>query len=349
VGSAPLQRLFPPPPPTDGRGGRTASANPDKLDDAAEAVPAEVTDVLARAAGPQGLAASISEFNRASQSPQRITVPADLSGPLSAAVATGAEIDAQLGRVAAAFRAAGNRPFGPGRPPGLLVLPDAALASRLETSRPRFRSGPAGGYQVLGPNGQWYRVSAVPPLGAAPLARREGTYDFGNDHLWLGTVVDFQLGSAGGIDVPFRAAPPEAYDHVNVGPNGIPHVGPGAPGHDQPLGPLPPDGLHEAAGAIVAAGEQHAHARHMGVVRTQATYYVDPQTGENVAVVDAAGVAYSNTDDAAHVRWGRLASDEHGNPTVVPTPDEDCGVGNPPGQPIARTANPIRVPLDEDD
>ncbi|MGH9211406.1 MAG: hypothetical protein ACRD2C_12105 [Acidimicrobiales bacterium] len=325
-----------------------ASANPDKLDDAAVAVPVEVRNALAAAVGQHGLAERIAAFNRASQQPDRLTVQPDLhTGPLSAAVATGNTIDSRLTQVARAFRSAGERyvgPAGPGYPAaGLYVLPESNLASMLGSFMPQFRAAD-GGYEVRGPDGQWYLVRTVPPPGAPALARTESTVDLGNPHLWLGIAVAGQIGLSGSaLDPPFRSAPPEAYDYVHFGENGIPQVGPDVAGQDEPMPDAPP-GLWEPENAL-REGAKQADARHMGVHRTQASYYVDPQTGDRVAVVDAATIRYSNETDAAHVSWGRLGSDPQGRPTVVPTPDEDCGVGSA-GQPTVRTANPMRVPLE---
>src|SRR5919197_2517578 len=76
--SSPLLRPpAPRQPTTQGAIRRTASANPDKLDDAAAAVAPDLRRLLASAAAPQGLAARIAEFNGAAQSPERSTVTAD--------------------------------------------------------------------------------------------------------------------------------------------------------------------------------------------------------------------------------------------------------------------------------
>jgi hypothetical protein len=131
---------------------------------------------------------------------------------------------------------------------------------------------------------------------------------------------------------------------VNFDESGIPHVGPRVAGQDRPVPDSPPDGLWEPVNALREAAKQ-ANARHMGVHRVQASYYVDSQTGERVAVVDAASIAYGNENNDAQVRWGRLATDQRGRPMIVPTPDDVCEV---PGQPSVRNANPIRVPLGKD-
>jgi hypothetical protein len=356
----------------------TSSANPSKLEAAAQAVPAELRTALASA--PAVLNERVAVFTRGHQSPDRITVSADaLAGSLATVVARGNQLDAHLIRVAAAFRTAG----GNGRPPGfvgpiagdVLRLDDGVLLAELarwnDPQPLAFRPGPDGGYEVRGPDGHWYTMRDAPPVGGVPLDRQQEVTDFGNSP-WFAVSAAFIIGVTGGQTQPMsRAAPPSAYEHIHLDENGYPVAEPGVTGHTPVLGGRPPgdpppdpdspqgnirayafEGAALGLNGLIEAGK-HANARHKNVFRTQTTFYVDPQSGQRVAVVDAASIRYSNDDNEAIVTSGRLSSDDDGRAVLVPRPpdppDPDAPACPSPDQQAMRPPTTLRIPLEEKD
>lgn len=320
-------------------GTRTASADPARLEAAAQAVPAELRSLLA--AGPAGLSDAISALSAGGQAPSRITVSEDeLAGALSRLVAQGDALDTFLVRVAAAFRAAGSGFVGPVAlgSPNVFTMDDALLTSemaRWATPQPvEFRVGPDGVYEVLGPDGYWYSTATVPPAGATPLGTTQQTVDLGNPNWGLMPWAGFTIGLTGGSTSPnARPAPPSAYDYVQFDANGNLVVSPGAAGHTQAPRGLPPDASSDPptgrqlpfAGTQLLLGGFHeamkyADAEHQNVLSTSTTFYLDPNTGQRVAVVDAASIRYDNGSNEAIITSGRLTIDEQGNPTIVATP-----------------------------
>jgi hypothetical protein len=356
----------------------TSSANPSKLEAAAQAVPAELRTALASA--PAVLSDRVAAFRAGEQSPERITVSADaLAGSLATVVARGNQLDAHLIRVAAAFRAAG----GDGRPPGfvgpiagdVLHLDDSVLLAELarwnDPQPLAFRPGPDGGYEARGPDGHWYTMRDAPPRGGVPLDRQQEVTNLGNSP-WFAVSAAFLIGVTGGQTQPMsRAAPPSAYEHIHLDANGYPVAEPGVTGHTPVLGGLPPgdpppdpdspqgnirayafEGAALGLNGLIEAGK-HANARHKNVFRTQTTFYIDPQSGQRVAVVDAASIRYSNDDNEAIVTSGRLSTDDDGRAVLVPRPpdppDPDAPACPSPDQPAIRPATTLRIPLEERD
>jgi hypothetical protein len=344
-----------------GMGARTASADPARLEAAAQAVPAELRAVLA--AGPAGLSDAISEFSGGGQSPPRITVSEDeLAGALFRVIAQGDALDTFLVRVAAAFRAAGSGLVGPGMPAGILTLGDAFLTAEMarwaNPQEVQFRVGPDGNYEVLGPDGYWYTMATVPPAGATPLATTQQVIDLGNPNWGLMVAAGATIGLTGGSTSPdARPAPPSAYNYVQFDANGNLVTSPGAAGLTQPPRGLPPDASSDPptgrqlpfAGAQLALGGFHeamkyADAEYQNVLSTNTTFYLDPNTGQRVAVVDAASIRYDNGNNEAIITSGRLTVDDQGNPTIVATPTDydapDCtGAQERPSE--------IRIPVEE--
>lgn len=355
----------------------TSSANPSRLEAAAQAVPDELRTALA--AAPATLSDRVASFNGGEQSPERISVSADaLAGPLASVVARGDELDLHLVRVAAAFRVAG----GEGRPPGfvgpvaggVLQLDDSALLAELarwnDPQPLAFRPGPDGGYEVRGPDGHWYVMQDGPPLGGVPLDRRQQVIDLGNPHYGFVLSAGALIGVTGGQSQPMsRPAPPSAYEHIQLDENGFPVVGRGVTGHTSPPRSLPPgdpppdvpegdarrfafEGAALALAGIVEAGK-YVHARHSNVFRTQTTFYVDPQSGQRVAVVDAASIRYSNDGNEAVVTSGRLSTDDDGRPALVARPPDPPAPDAPacpsPDQPRIGPATTLHIPLEDKD
>ncbi len=229
--------------------------------------------------------------------------------------------------------------------------------------------------QVRGPDGQWYTIATRPPPDAPVLATSpQAPVDFGNpDFHTIWTARGILQGQAS--DSPLRHAPPGAYDHVGWGPDGrlvvgldaganlppgprpplenidpppmpaapAPPGGAPAPGVDRPAGPAVGGGAELAQG-VFAGLAQAADERHAGVYQTQTNFYVDPQTGEHVAVVDAAHVLYDEGGDVLVVP-GRMDFADPGRPEFVP-----LDVLYPPGpEPSMSAPNVITIPAEEDD
>lgn len=343
----------------------TASADPVRLEAAAQAVPEELAAALSTA--PATLSEKIARFNAGTQSPERLTVSDDAhAGAMSRAVSRGAELDLHLVRVAAAFRLADSgQPPGFTGPalPGLRYVDEAALDAELvrwaDTSEFRFQQRPDGGFDVVGPGGQTFALRDGPP-GAVPLDRRQQVSDLGNPAFSMVMGAAITIGLTGGSTQPMsRPAPPQAYVFVQLTPDGFPVAGPDVAGHSPRPGSLPPgdagasraEAIGLVGGGLFEAGK-HAHARHRNVLRTQATFYVDPRTGERVAVVDAASIRYDNDSNEATVTSGRLSVGAGGRPTLVPRPpeidpdDPACPTG-PRGAGVG-PATTLRIPLQED-
>lgn len=351
----------------------TASADPAKLEAAARAVPGDLAAALANAH--LVLSDMIDRFHRGTQSPERIRVDPDLAGALQRVVRWGDDLDLHLVRVAAAFRAAGD-----GRPPGFIgplasggvrYMDDDALVNemaRWDVCRPvEFRQRDDGTYEVLGPDGHWYVTRDAPPMGAVPLDRQQAVVDLGYDHRFVQSAA-FVVGATGGSTQPLaRPAPPAAYEYIHLDENGYPVVGPEVTGHSGAPGSLPlstdgsdPRNPRDAAfggvglvmAGLVEAGK-YADAKYTNVFRTQTTFYVDPQTGERVAVVDAARITYNNSSGDAIVTSGRLSTDDRGDPVLVPRPPEydpdapHCPSPDP-DQPSIGPATRIHIPAEED-
>lgn len=354
-----------------------ASADPARLEDAAQAVPAQLRTELIN--GHQRLTDLLETFSTSPQSPDRIFINPDyITGWMGRAYGRGIALDEHLMRVARAFRDAGD-----GRPPGfmlpvpgaVLYLDDAALQGELDRwDDPlsiEFRPRDGGGYEVRGPDGEWYAVATAPPLGAVPLDRRQGVVDLSNPDFGLAMITATVLGGTGASTQPSsRPAPPEAYDYIHLDEDGYPVPGPGVTGHSATPGSLPPDdapdypverrpdgrrwlnpggmslgtargeGLGLIAGAISEANK-YADEEHRNVLRTQTTYYVDGR-GERVAVVDAARIRYDNNTNEAIVTSGRLSTNDRGRPELVPQPPDPITC-LPPDE--SRTS--FRVPLEE--
>jgi hypothetical protein len=106
------------------------------------------------------------------------------------------------------------------------------------------------------------------------------------------------------------------------------------------------------AGALLQNGLaeylKHSDAEHAGVNRVQTTFYIDPETGERVAVVDAARVFYDNQSGDAIVESGRLSVNEEGEPVII---DRPIGTREHPTseQPNMGPAGDIRIPAEEQD
>lgn len=351
----------------------TASANPARLDAAARAVPDETRARLASASAT--LSERIAAFNRGTQSPERIRVSADLlAGAVARAVGVGEELDARLVRTAAAFRAAGaGQPpafTGPALP-GLMFLDDARLEAEIAawTNCPwllTFDRRGDGTLVLLGPDSQEYVMRDAPPPGALPLGASQDVVDLGNPEFGFGQAASITVGLAGGqVQRPLRYPPPEAYEHIRLASDGRPVLAGAATPVGEPVPGMPPDGPAEPPGgnygwsAIASTaqvglagfreGMKFRDMRWRNVVRAQATYYVDPTTGERVAVVDAARIQYDDGANEAIVTSGRLSISERGRPVLIePPPDNDpdapaCPTGPPTGPP--RT---LRVPLEEE-
>jgi hypothetical protein len=369
-------------------GNGTASADPARLEAAALAVPEELRAELIR--GHQRLEDLLETFAGSTQSPDRIFINPDyITGWMGRAYGRGAELDERLIRVAAAFRAAGDgRPpgfIGP-LPPSVLYMGDAALQGELDRwNNPQpleFRPRDDGGYDVRGRDGHWYRVAIAPPLGGIPLDRRQEVADLGNSEYGLAAVITGGvIGFLGGSTSPTsRPAPPSAYDYIHLDQNGNPVAGPGVTGYTATQGSLPPgdappeemtapypappgappppdrslalakgEGSGMIAGAITEAGK-YADEQHRNVFQTQTTYYVDPHSGERVAVVDAASIRYDNDTNEAIVTSGRLSTGDRGQPELVPQSpnpsDPNAPICVPPG-PYVEAANTLRIPLED--
>jgi hypothetical protein len=347
----------------DDMGTGTASADPARLEAAAQAVPEDLRYALAT--GPAGLSDAIARFSSGAQSPPRITVSEDvLAGALYGVVARGEELDTFLVRVAAAFRLAGSGFVGPVAPgaPNVFTMDDALLTAEIDRwaslGSVAFRQGADGTYEVQGPDGHWYSMETTPPPGAVPLATTQQVVDLGNPDWGLMVAAGAAIGLTGGSTSPdARPAPPGAYDYVQFDANGNLVVGPGAAGHTPLPRGLPPDASSDPptgrqlpfAGSQLLLGGFHeamkyADAEYQNVLSTQTTFYVDPNTGERVAVVDAASIRYDNGNNDAIVTSGRLTTDAEGDPTIIATPpdpdDPDCtGAQERPTE--------TRIPLEE--
>ncbi|MGH9214437.1 MAG: hypothetical protein ACRD2C_27780 [Acidimicrobiales bacterium] len=230
------------------------------------------------------------------------------------------------------------------------------------------------GDQVLGPDGEWYTVVTRPPPGSAPWLGTSPvqTFDFGNPDYAMGASARMLLLGAA-PDPILRFAPPGAYDYVGwdadgnlvVGQNAADQRPPGLrPPHPTdelylPDAPPPPPGVPPpywqpsrgggavgggvdlAQGALAGLG-QSAHERYRGVYRTQANFYVDPVSGERVAVVDAAQVYY-DADGNVIVQHGRLSFDDPEHPFVP------LDVAEPPSDQAAyRAGSQVVIPVEGD-
>jgi hypothetical protein len=338
---------------------RTASANPAKLEAAARAVPGELRAELEAAGGT--LRDAVATFNSGVQRPDRLSVNGWTADNLTLVVSTGEELDQRLLRIAAAFRAAGDEVEGP-LIENVLVLDDAALLAQVESwDQPydvEFRQRDDGAYEVLGPDGNWYRVAAYPPTNGHYLGGTEQVVDFGNPDWGMNVAAAFTIGVTGGATNPqSQYAPPSAYEHIHFDENGHVVAGPEVTGHAVPPGSLPPgdagtpDDARTAAVdasllalAGLAEASKHTHTQYANVHQTQTSFYFDPAIGEHVAVVDAANIHYDNDTNEAVVRYGRLAADEDGEPMIVPPPDDPDGVNCPPlGSP-----SEVRIAVEDD-
>lgn len=167
---------------------RTSSANPDKLDRAAAAVPAGLGALLTRA--PSTVQEAIAGFERQAQEPRLVEVDrAAIVAGVFAAVREGHRIDRRLIELAAAFRTAdtAGHTHAPVGPDGVITRYDRDIAELLVRwsgfeEAPWFRdhSWLDGEREVRGPSDRWYRLSPTPPPGAEPLTRLEGVFDLGN-------------------------------------------------------------------------------------------------------------------------------------------------------------------------
>src|SRR4029453_12887646 len=216
---------------------------------AAPAPPADVASGLQWE--PDTLADLLVRFARGEQVPERISVdPQHHMDILRAAIGAGEGIDAELGRVAALVRTAGNgapRPpgfVGPWMPSRILSLDDAALQSAVSawlgptTADVSFRKGAGGAWEVRGPDGNWFRMVDSPPPGALPLAQVEKTVDFANPDFGMVLSAFILIGLTGGQTQPMdRAAPPEAYQKNHFHNQGTPVPAPPRPALSQPVRP----------------------------------------------------------------------------------------------------------------
>ncbi|HEY3141601.1 MAG TPA: hypothetical protein VGJ86_10755 [Acidimicrobiales bacterium] len=341
-----------------------SSANPQQLETAAKAVAQDTHTQLVNAYA--GLIEKIGQFNRATQQPELLKVPLEThSGGYSTALNTGADIDVFLLRVAAAFRAAG----GDGRPPGFVgpivptpirFLDDSALGAQLDAwnrNEPlTFRQTSDGKYEVHGPDGNWYRMVDVPPFGAPALSQTEQTTDFGNPDFGLIMAAHITIGlTRGRTQLMDRAAPPSAYNFIHFDENGYPLAGPEAAGQSQPPRLPPPSGAGTSAAngigmvqGALAEASKGMDARYANVYRTQTTFYVDPHSGQRVAVVDAANIRYDNGSNDALVTSGRLSVDSRGRPVLVPRRDpQDPNECIDDSGPSIGPATTIRIPAEE--
>lgn len=354
----------------------TASANPTKLEQAAAMVPAEVKGALEAAVTYGHLASKFDQFTSAAQEPVRLRVDREAHvGALATARSIGNEIDTRLVRIASEFRVAGGTPGHPIFPPSTstLVVDEAKVGAGLNqwglAQGPEFRQRGDGKFEMLGPDGSWYVVSASPPIGAPALGTSEGTIDFENPQAGVeisAAVINGMFGYSRGPQV--RAPGRATYDHLHFDENGIPivtdvpgdqrlpQVPPGAPGRgpEKPP-PMRPEPLHPRVGygvqpkpgpgfvvGAIAEGLKHADAANVNIARTHTTFYMDPVTGQRIAVVNAAAIRYDNETGEGIVSWGRLSIDPRGRLRVVerpPDPDEPCV----PGQSV-ENATEIRIP-----
>jgi hypothetical protein len=371
-------------------GDGTASADPARLEAAALAVPEELRTELVK--GHQRLDHLLETFSRSTQSPDRIFINPDyITGWMGRAYGRGNELDQRLIRIAGAFRAAGDgRPPGFVGPvlPGARFMPDDEVQAELDRWNDpqalQFRPGDDGTYQVRGRDGHWYTVSTTPPPRAVALDRRQEVVDlddsgYGLSALITGAVIGFLGGST---SPQSRPAPPGAYDYIHLDQNGNPVAGPGLTGHSSVPGSLPPgdappedmsapypappgaqpppdrslalakgEGSGLLAGAITEMNK-YADEQHRNVLRTQTTYYVDPHSGDRVAVVDAASIRYDNDTNEAVVTSGRLSTGDDGQPELVPQSpepqpsDPNAPICLPP-PPSAQGTNILHIPLEE--
>lgn len=201
--------------------------------------------------------------------------------------------------------------------------------------------------QVRGPDGDWYTIVTRPPPGA-PLvvASPPQPVDFGN--------LDYPLISSGSMlllgtfpDGSINHAPPGVYQHIGWDEDGrlfaAPEAGqgrppglaqppvsddpPGFPGNERPGGPAAAGGA-ELVGGVMAGYSQAADERWANVFQTQPSFYIDPATGERVAVVDAAHAAYNSDGDVVVVP-GRLTFDDPERPGFIPTNELDPSSSQP--------------------
>jgi hypothetical protein len=357
-------------------GNGLASADPARLEAAARAVPAPLRTELIN--GHRRLEDLVETFNASTQSPDRIFINREyITGWMGRAYGRGTELDELLMRVARAFRDAGDGqppiPWAPVPPGAVRYLRDDALQRELDRwddpLSVEFRPRDGGGYEVRGPDGEWYAVATAAPLGAVPLDRRQGVVDLGNPDFGLALGAAIIIGVTGGSTQPSsRPAPPDAYDYIHLDEDGYPVAGPGVTGHSATPGSLPPDGAPDypvgnpyrpklnpggmslgdargdsiglIAGGISEAGK-YADEQHRNVFRTQTTYYVDGH-GQRVAVVDAASIRYDNDTNEAIVRSGRLSTDERGRPELVPQPPDPITC-----LPVDESRTSFRIPLEE--
>lgn len=344
----------------------TASANPAKLEAAAQAVPEEVKSDLQSSV--ESLIEQINTFNRGTQQPERIAVSSEShAGSMALVYSRGNQLDEHLRHVAAAFRTAGgSHPedfIGPVAP-GLMFMDDAALQAELDRwNTPQsleFRPTDDGGYEVQGPDGHWYTVQEVPPLGAPPLGQNQEVVDFGNPDYGMVLSAGIIIGLTGGSTSPAsRPAPPSAYEYIHLDENGYPVAGSDVTGHSvAPRDPLAGDAGTTGADGIglvqggLSEASNYVDDRYRNVYQTQTTFYVDPVTNERVAVVDAASIRYDNDTNEAIVTSGRLSTNDDGQPTIVPRPnDPDPDAASCPtddGQPSVGPASELRIPVEDD-
>lgn len=338
-------------------------ADVNKLLAASRAVP----DVLRQKLGaaPQVLSWAINAFNSAYQEPRILPVSELLSQEAGERIREGKRIDEFLARTAEAFRIAGHRGepgfIGPVNP-GIFYADETALLgtlARLNQPLPDPFGPPGsdpfadgrmrrrdGHVELRGPDGQWYVVSTVPPVGAVLVSNWEGHHDFGNPNYAL--VVSASSLLLGEWQPITRPAPPQAYQHVKFDDDGnvvidIPGgTGPSEP-YKKPKGNRPEDpatappplelqpGRRPAVRpmaslltGLLAGYSQAADSRYSGNMAAQVQYYVDPTTGKRVAVVDAASISYYKNDPRVYA--GRLTFDDKGRPELTPRPRD-------PGEP----------------
>lgn len=329
-----------------------ASANPDKL-----VLASQAADWLAisLSSNVSALEEDIVRYNQSAAVEAGHAAPVSLdlhAGEFAVVIGKGDDIDLHLVRVAAAFSDLGSPAMGP-MPSDIVGWPYTAADDAISAEVDRwdqehgmqFRQGD-GGMEVQGPDGHWYPVVDRPPPGAPPLGGNQETVDLGNPDFGfnMSAAIIYGLAGGGSTHHGYGSMPPGAYENIHFDENGRlvpgPEVGENGPPPMHP--PAPGDAGGNTPGVIVpgsgggwgniqgglAAATEHASSRHDGVHHMQTTYYVDPETGERVAVVNAAKMMYSS--DEIIIREGRLTFDENGEPEVVHPP--------PPGDPSAPSA-----------
>lgn len=342
-----------------------SQANPDKLMRASQA--ADWLDISLRSSL-SPLEGDIVRYNQSAGVGMGNIAPVNLdlhAGEFHAGLRQGDDIDLHLVRVAAAFYNVGHPVMGP-LPSDIIGWPyvadDAAIGAEVDRWDQelgmQFRQGESG-MEVRGPDGNWYRIVDRPPLGVPSLGSTQETVDLGNPEFGftLSAAIIYGLLGGGSTHHGYGSMPPGAYDNIRFDENGHivmgPEVGETGPppmhppaqdgAGDPPPGVIVPDrggGWSNIQGALAAATE-HANHQHDGIHHMQTTYYIDPETGERVAVVNAAKMFYGQDElgrDEIVIREGRLSFDGNGEPEIIHPP--------PPGEPREPTAPPFPAPGD---